>query len=51
MTIRGRGLSTIFLALFLIGYGIALVIPGLQPVSWLLAALALIAGVLMLFGA
>ena len=49
-SIGGRGIGTICLALFLIFYGITFFIPALTVAPGILAVLAVIAGVLLLFG-
>lgn len=49
-SIGGRGIGTICLALFLIGWGISFFIPGLAFAPGVLAVLAVIAGILLLFG-
>jgi hypothetical protein len=49
-SIGGRGIGTICLALFLIGFGISVFVPALTFAPAVLAALAVIAGLLLLFG-
>ncbi len=49
-SIGGRGIGTICLALFLIGFGISVFIPALTFAPGVLAVLAVIAGGLLLFG-
>lgn len=49
-SIGGRSVGTICLALFLIGWGISFFIPALTFAPGVLAVLAVIAGLLLLFG-
>jgi len=49
-SIGGRGIGTIALALFLIFFGASVFIPALSLAPGILAGLAVIAGLLLLFG-
>lgn len=49
-SIGGRSIGTLWLAFFLIFFGASVFLPALQLAPGVLAALAVIAGVLLLFG-